>query len=258
MRPVLRPSLLLAHRAVRQFPRMPRVLVFSMVPPVIQFLVFGALFSDLPNQVPAFPTDSYYEFLAPAIVFFTAVIGTANAGMALVRDFRTGYFQKILLAPVSGWSILLGRLLADGVRIYVQSGLILLLALAFGARVETGVPGALLLLALGTLFSLFTVGILVANVAVRTRNEEAVQSIFPVFFVGIFLTTAFLPEAFIGSDLFVDLIQVNPAEYVIRPMRDLMLTGYDWTGILLALAITAAGLVLGAGVTAWNWQSVYE
>jgi ABC-2 type transport system permease protein len=237
---------------------MPRVLVFSMVPPVIQFLVFGALFSDLPNQVPGFPTDDYYAYLAPAIVFFTAVIGTANAGMALVRDFRSRYFKKVLLAPVSGWSILLGRLLADGVRIYVQSALVLGLAIAFGARVATGIPGALLMLALGTVFSLFTVGILVANVAVRTRNEEAVQSIFPVFFVGIFITTAFLPEEFIGSDLFVGLVHVNPAEYVIRPMRELMLSGYDWSGILLALGITAAGLVLGAGLTALNWKSVYD
>lgn len=252
------PTWQLTRRALVQFPRIPSVLVFSMIPPIVQFLLFGSIFGDLPDSLPTFPTDNYYAYLAPAIVFFTTVIGVANAGMALVRDFRNGYFRKLLLAPINRWAILLGRLLADGVRVYVQAGLILLLALAFDASVATGVLGALVMLAVSTLFSLFTVGVLVANVGLRTKNEEAVQSIFPVFFIAIFLTTAFLPKESIGSELVNDLIDLNPAEYVIRPMRELMLTGWDVPGLLLALGITAASAVLGVLVTAWNFSTVYE
>jgi ABC-2 type transport system permease protein len=252
------PTWQLTRRALVQFPRIPSVLVFSMIPPIVQFLLFGSIFGDLPDSLPTFPTDNYYAYLAPAIVFFTTVIGVANAGMALVRDFRNGYFRKLLLAPINRWAILLGRLLADGVRVYVQAGLILLLALAFDASVATGVLGALVMLAVSTLFSLFTVGVLVANVGLRTKNEEAVQSIFPVFFIAIFLTTAFLPKESIGSELVNDLIDLNPAEYVIRPMRELMLTGWDVPGLLLALGITATSAVLGVLVTAWNFSTVYE
>jgi ABC-type polysaccharide/polyol phosphate export permease len=108
------------------------------------------------------------------------------------------------------------------------------------------------------MFSIFTVGVLVANVGLRTKNEEAVQSIFPVFFITFFMTTAFLPEASIGSDIVVDLIELNPAEYVIRPMRDLMLTGYDWPGILLAVAITVASALVGVAITALNFRTVYD
>lgn len=258
MNPIASPTWHLAKRALVQFPRLPSVLVFSMIPPIVQLILFGAIFGDLPDQVPTFPTDNYYAYLAPAMVFFTTVIGIANAGMALVRDLRDGYFRKLLLAPINRWAILLGRLVADGVRVYLQAGLILALSLAFGARVETGLPGAFLMLLLATLFSIFTVGVLVANVGLRTKSEEAVQSIFPVFFIAFFLTTAFLPEASIGSDLVVDLIELNPAEHVIRPMRELMLTGFDWPGIALAFAITAASALVGAAITALNFRTVYE
>lgn len=258
MNRLLSPTWHLTKRALVQFPRIPSVLVFSMIPPIVQFLLFGAIFGDLPDNLPTFPTDSYYAYLAPAIVFFTTVIGIANAGMALVRDFRNGYFRKLLLAPINRWAILLGRLVSDGVRVFVQAGLILLLALAFGATVETGVPGALVMLTVSTLFSLFTVGVLVANVGLRTKSEEAVQSIFPVFFIAIFLTTAFLPKESIGSELVKTLIDLNPAEYIIRPMRELMLTGWDPQGLLLAGGIIVASAIVGVAITAANFRTVYD
>jgi ABC-2 type transport system permease protein len=258
VRRVFGPTWHLTKRALVQFPRIPSVLVFSMVPPLVQFLLFGAIFGDLPENLPTFPTDDYYAYLAPAIVFFTTVIGVANAGLALVRDLRNGYFRKLLLAPINPWSILLGRVAADGVRVYLQAGLILLLALAFDAPVETGVAGALVMLGLATLFSVFTVGVLVANVGLRTKSEEAVQSIFPVFFITLFLTTAFLPKESIGSDLVTTLIDLNPAEYIIRPMRELMLTGWDPSGLALGAAITAGSAVVGVAITAANFRTVYD
>ncbi len=258
MNRIVSPTWHLAKRALVQFPRMPSVLVFSMVPPLVQFLLFGAIFGNLPENLPTFPTDNYYAYLAPAIVFFTTVIGIANAGMALVRDFRNGYFRKLLLAPINRWAILLGRLFADGVRVFIQAGLILALSLAFGATVVTGWAGAFVMLFISTMFSIFTVGVLVANVGLRTKNEEAVQSIFPVFFIAIFLTTAFLPKASIGSDLVVDLIEINPAEYIIRPMRELMLTGWDPAGLLLAGGIIVASAIVGVGITALNFRTVYD
>lgn len=254
---LIAPAWHLTKRALVQFPRLPSVLVFSMVPPIVQFLLFGSIFGNLPDELATFPTDNYYEYLAPAVVFFTAVIGIANAGIALVRDFKSGYFQKILLAPVNKWAILLGRLLSDGVRVYLQAGLILLLALAFGATVETGILGALVMLLLGTLFSLFTVGVLVTNVAIRTKSDEAVQAIFPVFFILFFLTTAFLPEASISSDLVVDLINLNPAEYIIQPMQDLMMVGWEWGALALGFAITAGAALVGVIITRLNFRSVY-
>jgi ABC-2 type transport system permease protein len=255
-----RPALLLTVRALRQFPRLPAVLVFSMVPPLVQFLLFGAIFGNLPD-LPSWkePTDNYYEFLAPAVVFFTTILGIANAGVALVNDFENGYFNKILLAPVNMWAILLGRLLSDGLRVYIQAAVILVLALFFDGSVATGLPGALLMLLLSTLFSIVTVGVLVTNVAIKTKSAQAVQAIFPVFFILIFLTSAFMPKANVDSDVVRSIMSGNPAEYVVLPMRSLMLEAtYDAPAIGLAFAIIAAFAIVGVLLTRFNYRSVYK
>ncbi len=253
-----RPALLLTRRALVQFPRLPAVLVFSMVPPFIQLLLFGAIFGKLPDQFPDFPTDNYFEYLAPAIVLFTTVIGIANAGIALSNDIRTGYFHKVILAPVNMWAILLGRLASDGVRVYLQAGLMLLVAMLFGARVATGLPGALVLLALATLFSLFTVGVIVANIALKTKSEQAVQAIFPLFFVLMFLTTAFMPEENMGNDTIKTVIKFNPAEYIVSPMQQLMMVGWPGEELLIAVLIIAGVMVAGVLLTRLNYRSVYK
>lgn len=255
---LVRPTLLLMRRAVVQFPRVPAVLVFSLVPPLVQFLLFGSMFGNLPKSIPHFPVSNYYTYIAPAIAFFVCVLGIANSGIALVTDFQNGYFNKLLLTPINMWSILLGRLLADGIRIYVQAGLMIVLSLLFHAHIKTGLLGALLMLALGVLFAIFTIGVFVTNVAIKTKDPQAVQAIFPVFFVLIFLTTAFLPKASMGSEVVKTIVSGNPAEYIVTAMQGLMFTGYDWGDLGLAFAIIGAFAVVGVPLTMANFRSVYK
>lgn len=253
-----RPTWLLLVRALIQFPRLPAVLAFSMVPPLVQFLLFGSIFENLPKQIPDFPTQNYYEYVAPAIVFFVCVLGIANAGVSIVNDFQNGYFNKILLAPISMWSILLARLFGDGFRVFVQAGLMLALSLLFKANVETGFLGALLMLTLAVLFSIFSVGVLVVNVAIKTKDAQAVQAIFPIFFILIFLTTSFMPEEAIGSDIVKTIISGNPAEYVIKALHSLMFTGFVAEDILIAFAVIVGFMIFGTILTMATFRSVYK
>lgn len=253
-----RPAFLLTGRALVQFPRMPAVLAFSMVPPVFQFLIFGAIFGNIPDRFPDFPTDDYHTYIAPAIVFFTAVIGIANAGVAIANDFRSGYFQKVLVAPVNMWAILLGRLLSDGFRVYLQATLILLFTMLFGVRITTGFLGAVVMIALATAFAIATVGILVANIALRTKSEQAVQAVFPIFFILIFLTTAFVPKESMGSTTVQHIIDVNPAEHILSPMQELAFSGWAWDQLGIAAAIIAGFALLGIVITRLNYRTVYK
>jgi hypothetical protein len=112
------------------------VLVFAVVPVLMMFLVFGTLFESV-KQLPGFPTDNYYEYLAAAAVLMTTVPGISNSAIALATDFQNRYLYKLLTTPASTGSIMLGRLLGDGLRLYLQAGGMLLLTMAFGARIET-------------------------------------------------------------------------------------------------------------------------
>jgi ABC-2 type transport system permease protein len=248
---------LLTRRTLTQFPRNPMVLGFSVAPVLMMFVVFGALFESV-KLLPGFPTDNYFEYLAPAAVLMTTVPGIANSAVGLATDFKSRYLHKLLTMPVSIGSIMAGRLLADGARLFVQGGAILLLAVALGAEIASGLAGALLMLLIGTLFGIVTFGVLTANLALKTKDPAAVQAVFPMAFLLIFLTTAYQTEAQVPSGALRAVIGANPTEYVLRAMRDLMLTGYDWKGIGLAfLVILGLGLV-GLPLTIRNYRSVYR
>jgi hypothetical protein len=98
------PTWLLTKRTLVQFPRNPMVLGFSVPPVLIMFLVFGTLFASV-RHLPGFPTDNYYEYLAPAAVLMTTVPGIANSAVALATDFQNRYLYKLLTTPASVGSI---------------------------------------------------------------------------------------------------------------------------------------------------------
>jgi ABC-2 type transport system permease protein len=249
--------LLLAQRALVQFPRNPILLGFSVMPVLIMYLVFGGLFEGV-AQLPGFPTDNYFEYLAPTAILLATVPGIGNAGVALAADLQNGYFHKLLTTPTSVGAVMLGRLLGDCLRLAVQAALVLLLAIALGAEVATGVPGALLMIVMGTLLGIVSFGAISANLAIRTRDAAAVQAIQPMAFLLIFLTSAYQSADHIDSGLLRTIIELNPAEHVLRPMRELMLSGYDWGDIGLGfLAIAALGAV-ALPLTARNYRSAYS
>lgn len=249
------PTFLLSWRAIRQLPRLPVVLVFSLFPPLIQLVLFGSLFGNL-TKTPGFPVSNYYTYLAPAVVLFTAVIGIANASVALVADFENRYFQKLLVSPASMWSILLGRLLSDGIRIYLTAGIVLLISFAFGARVKTGLGGALLLLALTTVFAILTVGTFGVNVALKTKSQQSVQAAFPIFFILMFLTSAFNAKSGMPTTL-QRVVEWNPAQYIVEALQDLMFLGFDLGRFLTALGVTFGLGLVGVLVTWRNYRNVY-
>jgi ABC-2 type transport system permease protein len=251
------PIWLLTRRTLVQFPRDPMVLAFSLAPVLMMFLVFGTLFASV-RHLPGFPTDNYYEYLAPAAVLMTTIPGIANSAVGLATDFQNGYLHKLLTTPASIGSIMLGRLIADGARLFVQGGAVLLLALALGAQIATGFAGALLMLLIGTSFALVTFGVLTANIALKTKDPASVQAVFPMAFLLIFLTTAYQTADQVESGVLRAIMNANPTEYVLRAMRDLMLSGYDWKAIGLAFLVILGLGLLGLPVTIRNYRAVYR
>lgn len=251
-----RQALLLAARTLVQFPRNPVLLGFSIVPVLMMYLVFGGLFEGV-AELPGFPTDNYFEYLAPAAILLTTVPGIGNGAVALAADFEHRYLHKLLTAPTSITAIMLGRLSGDAVRLALQAGLVLALAIALGAQVETGIPGALLMILLGTLLGIVSFGVLAANIALRTRDPAAVGAILPMAFLLIFLTSAYQTTDQIDSPLLRAIVNANPAEHVLRPMRELMLSGYDWGAIGTAFLVIAGLGAVGIPLTVRNYRGVY-
>jgi ABC-type multidrug transport system permease subunit len=179
-------------------------------------------------------------------------------GFSVAPVLKSRYLYKLLTMPVSIGSIMAGRVLADGARLFVQGGAVLLLAVALGAEIASGFAGALLILLIGTLFGIVTFGVLTANLALKSKDPAAVQAIFPMAYLLIFLTSAYQTEEQIPSGALRAVMAANPTEYVLRAMRDLTLTGFDWQSIGLAFAVIAGLALIGLPLTIRNYRSVYR
>jgi ABC-2 type transport system permease protein len=147
------------------------------------------------------------------------------------------------VAPIRRSSIIFGRLTADLVRGIATSALVLLVGIALGARIETGVLGALVIVLLAAGFGVAYAGFGLL-VALRTRNVQATQSSFLLFFPLLFLTPNFVPFDRL-SPLMETLARLNPVSYVIVGLRSLVIDGWVWGQLAVCvLVIVGMGVVL--------------
>jgi ABC-2 type transport system permease protein len=233
---------LLGRRAVREVLRMPEATIPTLFIPLFFLAVnLGQVSRTFPKTTPFLHGQNYVAFQLPvSLIFATA---TATTGLALVTEIDGGYFDKLLLAPIRRSSIIFGRLTADFVRGIGASTLVLLVGIAFGAHVKSGVPGAIVLILLSGLFGVAYAGFAVL-VALHTRNVQTTQGSFLLFFPLLFLTPNFVPFDRLTSLMRV-LAHINPVSYVMEGLRSLVLEGWNLGKVGLCLGVTVAiGLLL--------------
>jgi ABC-2 type transport system permease protein len=245
---------LLGRRAVREVIRMPEATIPTLFIPLFFLVVnIGQVSRTFPSTTPFLRGEGYVAFQLPVSLMFA--VATATTGLALVTDIELGYFDKLLVAPIRRSSIIVGRLMADLVRGAAASALVLLIGIALGADVRTGVPGALLVILLAAVFGVAYAGFGIL-IALRTRNVQATQSSFLLFFPLLFLTPNFVPFDRLSS-LMETLARINPISYVIVGLRGLIIDGWNLgqlavcVGVIAALGVILTGLSLRA-ITAYD------
>jgi ABC-2 type transport system permease protein len=234
---------LLARRSVLRTLRQPANVAFPLAFPLLLLAVnSGGL--DPATQLPGFPTDSFVAF-ALAIPFIQgALFATMNAGTDLARDIQTGFLNRLSLTPMRGIAILAGQLGGVVTMGLAQAAVYLSVGLAVGVRLESGFFGAVLLFLFSALVSL-GFGSVGAIAALRTGSGEAVQGLFPLFFVFLFLSSMNLPRNLIEIDWFRYVATANPVSYLIECVRSLVITGWDAQALALGFGIAAAITVVG-------------
>jgi ABC-2 type transport system permease protein len=115
----------------------------------------------------------------------------------------------------------------------------LVVGFAAGLRFEAGVGGVLVLLALGLLIALAFAS-LGALIGLRTGSGEAVQGVFPLFFVLVFLSSNALPRELIEQDWFRAIATVNPVSYLFEGLRSLVIFGWDGEALALGFGVALA------------------
>ncbi|HMB51101.1 MAG TPA: ABC transporter permease [Natronoarchaeum rubrum] len=239
-------------RDVKRFLRAPSRIVGSIAMPLL-FLVFlgfgfsGAAIPGLPEGV------DYLQYLVPGMVGFTMLFGASFAGMSILSDQDVGFLKEILVAPVSRTSIVLGRIAGGSTTALVQAGLILLISIPLGFRVDSalGVPlAAVFLLLIAITFVGF--GIALAS---QFRDSEGfglvIQFvIFPLFF----LSGAIYPVESLPSAI-QTLAFVNPLTYGVDGLRA-VLVGTSAYPVLLDFGALVASSIVMVGVGTYLFERV--
>jgi ABC-2 type transport system permease protein len=125
-----------------------------------------------------------------------------------------------------------------------QSVVYLVVGLVAGVDVRSGVGGALVLLVLATVIVLGFGG-LGMLFALRTGSGEAVQGLFPLLFIMLFLSSMALPRHLIEQDWFRIVATINPVSYLIEGMRSLIVEGWNGEALALGFGIATVIAVLG-------------
>ncbi len=232
---------LLAGRAIKRIVRNPAQMIFPIVFPLI-LLAVNASGLAAATQLKGFPADSYLDF-ALAIPFMQgALFAALNGGQDLARDIEGGFLDRLAMTPLSGAALLAGQLGGALFMGLVSAVLYLLVGVLIGVGIAGGVGGALVLIVLAltisTAFACFG-----TFVALRAGTGEAVQGFFPLFFVLLFLSSAFFPRDLIQQDWFRTIATYNPVSYMVEGIRSLVITGWDGQALAQAFGISGIAII---------------
>ena len=164
------------------------------------------------------------------------------AALFLVEEIEGGYFDKLRAIPIPRYSIVLGRLVAEGAKCVVISSVIVLIALPFGVEIASGPLGFVLLVVLTSLWGVVYAGFM-QLIALKTRSAAATNSGGLIFFL-LFLTPNFVPRDLLTEPMEVA-ATLNPVTYLMEALRSLILVDLDWAEIWPGFAVVGAlGVVM--------------
>ncbi|WP_415378775.1 ABC transporter permease [Halosimplex sp. TS25] len=224
------------ERWTRKAVHNPTAFVLEIVVAAFSLVLFSAVFGDVGAvalERAGFADVDYVTYLLPAVLLQATMGSAFSSGMGLVDDLESGMFEKSLVSPMSATAVFTGKAASELARIVVQLLVVLGLALAMGARIETGAAGLVGILAVCLLVGLLFMA--VSNVVgLLARDDEVVNAASLLFmFPLLFLSPAFVP---LSSDIEFA-ATFNPVTYGVDAVRALVL-GED---VLTVLSVSRFG-----------------
>ena len=242
--PLARPAGVLADlatvtlRALRQMTRDAQSVLPGLIVGVFFYAVQVGSLQDV-FEAPGGIGD-YKAFLLPMGIVF-AITGVSRAS-ALVTDIQSGYFDRLLVTPITRPALLLGLMVADVVTVTALAAVVTAVGLLVGVEFVTGPGGVLAFLGLAALWGLAFAGFPYA-VALRTGSPSSVNVTSMLFLPFAFLTTAFVPQQAMAGWMAAT-TRLNPVTYLLEAMRALISSGWDAAVIGRGFGAVAAVLAL--------------
>ncbi|MCW2813379.1 MAG: drrB [Nocardioides sp.] len=206
-----------ALRNLIKIKRVPEVLVFVLISPIMFVLLFAYVFGgaiEPPGAV------NYKEFLIAGIFAQTVVFGATFTGAGLAEDMQKGIIDRFRSLPMSRTAVLVGRTTSDVVYNVLSLIIMALTGLVVGWRIREGFVDALLGFVLLLVFA-YAISWIMAYVGLLVPSVDVVNNAsFVVIFPLTFVSNAFVPtESFDG--VLKQFVLYNPVSTITQASREL-------------------------------------
>lgn len=254
--------------------RNPFRMLLSLLFPIIFLVLFTAVFGQITGSALSQALGmnvNYITYLIPAIIIQTALVSAASSGVGLVDDMENGMFETMLVSPVNRTAMFLGKALSEIMLLIVQIVIILVLGYVLlwfdtggppSTYIETGLAGALGIIAIGIVFAIwFTAFSNIVALVIRDAESTSLTVqllVFPLLFV----SSAFVPVSSLSK--WVQVVATgNPITYGVDAVRAVML-GQDvltvpnvmefsgiWNTLIPALAVLVVLDIVFGGIAVY-------
>jgi ABC-2 type transport system permease protein len=229
----------IAWRNLITLRRLPQLLVFATVQPVIFVLMFRYVFGGAIH----IQHGSYVNYLMPGVFAQTVAFGAIQTGVGLAEDLHKGLIERFRSLPMARSAVLSGRTLADLTRNVFVMMLMIAIGYLVGFRVQTNIFG--LLAGMGVmLFFGFSLTWIFAIIGLSTTNAESAQAAsFPILAPLVFASSAFVVVGTMPGWL-QGFAKYQPLSISIDATRSLMLGGiYSSPGKVVASLLWSIGII---------------
>jgi ABC transporter DrrB family efflux protein len=205
--------------------RLPQLLVFATIQPVMFLLLFNYVFGGaIGRTIPPAANGQYINWLMPGLLVQIATFGAGQTALGLTEDLSNGVIDRFRSLPMARSAVLAGRTFADLIRNAFVVGLMLIVAFIIGFRYQTNFWQFAFAVIIGLLFA-FALSWAMATIGLWVKNPEAAQSaVFIPVFPLVFASSVFLPTDTMPSWLQA-FANNQPITIIANAMRGLMLGG---------------------------------
>ena len=232
-------ALTVTRRNLVMYTRLPQLVVFSTIQPVMFVLLFAYVFGGAINT----PGVDYVQFLIPGIMVQTVAFGSTATGVGLADDLSKGIIDRFRSLPMARSAVLAGRTLSDSVRNLFVILLMLGVGTLIGFRVQTNLLATVLAIVVALFFG-FAFCWISATIGMSVGDVETAQvSSFIWMFPLVFASSVFVPTDTMPGWL-QTFAEHQPITMTVNALRALLLGGETTRYVLWSLAWSAAILAV--------------
>jgi ABC-2 type transport system permease protein len=218
-------------------------IISSLGQPILFLFVLGTALS------PSFKGPAgvnFSEFIFPGILAMTILFTSIFSAISIVWDREFGFLKEVLVAPVSRWSIAVGKALGGATVALFQGALMLLLAPLVGVRLSPLIVVNSLITMFLIAFAMTSLGIVIAA---RMKEMEGFQMIVNFLIMPIFfLSGALFPLDSLPKWLAI-LTRIDPLTYGVDLLRGIIIRVHSFPLFIdLALILSFAIIMLAIAV----------